>query len=168
MKDGKHAPGQHVLRARIDMEFSEHGHERSDIDASTRRDTFSRWKNANYFRATILRIVSAMLSRVRLFFFTLSLSLSQHTHTHNFRYDTLTLHVGVHSEQRAIGMVLDAIELEKENRVFQTEFARLNLTYTISSKRVLRGLVESGVVSGFDDPRLANTIRTSTSRCSSS
>ena len=51
--------------------------------------------------------------------------------------------------------VLDAIELEKENRVFQTEFARLNLTYTISSKRVLRGLVESGVVSGFDDPRLA-------------
>ena len=51
--------------------------------------------------------------------------------------------------------VLDAIELRKENRVFQTEFARLNLTYTISSKRVLRSLVESGVVDGFDDPRLA-------------
>lgn len=51
--------------------------------------------------------------------------------------------------------VLDAIELEKKNRVYQTEFARLNLTYTITSKRVLRSLVESGVVEGFDDPRLA-------------
>ncbi len=36
----------------------------------------------------------------------------------------------------------------------QTEFARLNLTYTVVSKRKLRTLVEGGYVSGWDDPRL--------------
>ncbi len=36
----------------------------------------------------------------------------------------------------------------------QTEFARLNLGYTIVSKRSLRELVELGKVSGWDDPRM--------------
>lgn len=36
----------------------------------------------------------------------------------------------------------------------QIEFARLNLTYTIMSKRNLRMLVEEGHVSGWDDPRM--------------
>jgi glutaminyl-tRNA synthetase len=36
----------------------------------------------------------------------------------------------------------------------QIEFARLNLTYTMMSKRLLRRLVEEGTVSGWDDPRL--------------
>ena len=36
----------------------------------------------------------------------------------------------------------------------QTEFARLNLSHTVTSKRKLRDLVEQGVVSGWDDPRL--------------
>lgn len=36
----------------------------------------------------------------------------------------------------------------------QIEFARLNLTYTIMSKRMLLELVEGGYVSGWDDPRL--------------
>jgi glutaminyl-tRNA synthetase len=40
----------------------------------------------------------------------------------------------------------------------QIEFARLNLSYTIMSKRMLRQLVEEGVVSDWDDPRLP-TIR---------
>jgi glutaminyl-tRNA synthetase len=36
----------------------------------------------------------------------------------------------------------------------QYEFARLNLTYTVMSKRFLKGLVDDGRVSGWDDPRM--------------
>ena len=36
----------------------------------------------------------------------------------------------------------------------QIEFARLNISYTVLSKRFLRGLVESGAVDGWDDPRM--------------
>jgi glutaminyl-tRNA synthetase len=36
----------------------------------------------------------------------------------------------------------------------QIEFARLNMTYTVMSKRKLRRLVEEKVVSGWDDPRM--------------
>jgi glutaminyl-tRNA synthetase len=36
----------------------------------------------------------------------------------------------------------------------QIEFARLNISYTVLSKRLLRPLVEAGHVSGWDDPRM--------------
>lgn len=40
------------------------------------------------------------------------------------------------------------------SRPHQYEFARLNVTYTLLSKRVLNGLVHGGHVSGWDDPRM--------------
>ncbi|MBQ4132920.1 MAG: glutamine--tRNA ligase/YqeY domain fusion protein [Desulfovibrionaceae bacterium] len=39
-------------------------------------------------------------------------------------------------------------------RSYQYEFARLSLTYTLLSKRVLIQLVQDGIVSGWDDPRM--------------
>lgn len=41
-----------------------------------------------------------------------------------------------------------------EHKPRQIEFARLNMTNTIMSKRYLRRLVEEGYVSGWDDPRM--------------
>jgi len=45
-------------------------------------------------------------------------------------------------------------ELIEGNRPHQTEFARLNISYTVISKRVLIELVEKGRVAGWDDPRM--------------
>ncbi|MBC7958275.1 MAG: glutamine--tRNA ligase/YqeY domain fusion protein [Vallitaleaceae bacterium] len=45
-------------------------------------------------------------------------------------------------------------QLEWPNPPRQIEFARLELTNTVTSKRKLRALVEEGVVDGWDDPRM--------------
>ena len=49
---------------------------------------------------------------------------------------------------------LGALEPLKGIRPKQREFSRLNLSYTITSKRILAELVSSGAVQGWDDPRL--------------
>ncbi|HHW45510.1 MAG TPA: glutamine--tRNA ligase/YqeY domain fusion protein [Clostridiales bacterium] len=46
-------------------------------------------------------------------------------------------------------------KLEIKNPPRQIEFARLNLNYTLTSKRKCLKLVEEGIVSGWDDPRMA-------------
>ncbi|MBE6689339.1 MAG: glutamine--tRNA ligase/YqeY domain fusion protein [Ruminococcaceae bacterium] len=48
--------------------------------------------------------------------------------------------------------VVDNIGFEKKPH--QYEFARLNVTYTVMSKRYLRQLVEEKIVDGWDDPRM--------------
>lgn len=49
--------------------------------------------------------------------------------------------------------VLKEIEWEHPSR--QIEFARLNLNYTLTSKRRCLALVKNGIVNGWDDPRMA-------------
>ncbi len=46
---------------------------------------------------------------------------------------------------------LDALEIHHPQQI---EFARLNLSYTVMSKRRLLELVEDGIVTGWDDPRM--------------
>ena len=48
--------------------------------------------------------------------------------------------------------VVNNISVETKPR--QIEFARLGITHTVLSKRKLRNLVETGMVSGWDDPRM--------------
>jgi glutaminyl-tRNA synthetase len=53
---------------------------------------------------------------------------------------------------------LCSLGLLSQPRPRQYEFARLNLTYIVTSKRKLRTLVEDGHVSGWDDPRMPTIV----------
>ena len=49
---------------------------------------------------------------------------------------------------------LYALEANRDRAPKQREFARLNLSYTITSKRKLKRLIDEGHVTGWDDPRM--------------
>ena len=50
--------------------------------------------------------------------------------------------------------VIEHCPIPAGSRPQQREFSRLNITYTVMSKRLLRSMVEEGLVSGWDDPRM--------------
>ena len=57
--------------------------------------------------------------------------------------------------RRVYDWILDNLDdFQKPNRTRQYEFSRLNLEYTLMSKRKLNDLVERKIVSGWDDPRM--------------
>ena len=57
--------------------------------------------------------------------------------------------------RRLYDWLLEHLErFNQPNRPHQYEFSRLNLEYTVMSKRKLQQLVEDGFVSGWDDPRM--------------
>jgi glutaminyl-tRNA synthetase len=57
--------------------------------------------------------------------------------------------------RRLYNWILENLDdFNKPNRPHQYEFSRLNLEYTVMSKRKLQQLVEHNLVSGWDDPRM--------------
>ena len=133
MQNGEYEPGSHVIRARIDMN-SKNMIMRDPILMRIRKETHFRGGARNIYPSyDFAHCISDVLEGT----------------THSL----CTLEFTANNE--LYEWILDAIEIEKNNRVSQTEFARLNLTYTLTSKRVLRDLVKNGFVDGFDDPRLA-------------
>jgi len=69
---------------------------------------------------------------------------------HRELYDWFIDNLPIHDKQ------LDPVK--GYDRPYQTEFARLNVSSFVMSKRKLKKLIEAGVVSGWDDPRMP-TIR---------
>lgn len=53
-----------------------------------------------------------------------------------------------------LASALEAYQIEPFNLPHQYEFARLNLSYVVTSKRKLKQLVDEGIVDGWDDPRM--------------
>ena len=131
MRAGEFADGTHVLRARIDMHHP---------NVLMRDPTLYRIRKAHHHRTGEAWRIYPMYD------FTHCISDALECITHSI----CTLEF---ENNRALyDWVLD--QLEMECRPHQYEFARLNLTYTVLSKRKLIQLVTEGHVSGWDDPRM--------------
>ena len=133
MKKGHFNPGDCVLRAKIDMS-SPNMHMRDPvlyriINTSHHR-TNDKWK----------------------IYPTYDWAHGQSDYIEQISHSFCTLEFEVHRE--LYDWFLQNIYDEGKLLPKQREFARLNLSYTIMSKRKLSELVESGLVSGWDDPRM--------------
>jgi len=130
MKAGEFADGARVLRAKIDM---------ASPNITMRDPTIYRIKKASHHRTGDKWCIYPMYD----FTHCISDSIEGITHSictlefENNRplYDWVLDQLGIHHPQ-------------------QIEFARLNLTYTLLSKRVLLKLVQNKTVSGWNDPRM--------------
>jgi len=131
MRAGEFEDGAHVLRAKIDM---------SHPNMLMRDPTLYRIRKAHHHRTGDAWCIYPMYD------FTHCISDALECITHSI----CTLEF---ENNRALyDWVLDQLGMECRPR--QYEFARLNLTYTVLSKRKLIQLVTEGLVSGWDDPRM--------------
>jgi len=132
MKNGEFENGTRVLRARIDM---------SAPNLNMRDPVLYRiMKNTEHHRTGDKWQIYPMYD------FTHCLSDSIENITHSL----CTLEFEDH--RPLYDWILD--ELRTLSHPQQIEFARLNLTYTVMSKRMLMELVENNYVTGWDDPRM--------------
>ncbi|MFP4154960.1 MAG: glutamine--tRNA ligase/YqeY domain fusion protein [Halothiobacillaceae bacterium] len=137
MRDGEFPDGSHVLRARIDM---------ASPNMNMRDPTIYRIRRASHHRTGDAWCIYPMYDYAHC----LSDAIEGITHSlctlefedHRALYDWF-LH-----------RLAELGHFDRENLPRQTEFARLNLTYTVLSKRKLIQLVQDGHVDGWDDPRM--------------
>ncbi|WP_089941749.1 glutamine--tRNA ligase/YqeY domain fusion protein [Candidatus Entotheonella palauensis] len=132
MRTGEFEDGTHVLRAKIDM---------ASPNVTMRDPTLYRIRNVPHHRTGDAWCIYPMYD------FTHCLSDAIEGVTHSL----CTLEF--ENNRPLYEWVLETLNLPQP-RPQQIEFARLNLEHTTLSKRYLRRLVESGQVSGWDDPRM--------------
>ncbi|UIJ37081.1 glutamine--tRNA ligase/YqeY domain fusion protein [Desulfobaculum bizertense] len=131
MRAGEFEEGSHVLRAKIDME---------NPNLVLRDPTLYRIRKVNHHRTGDAWCIYPMYD----FAHCLSDAIEGITHS------VCTLEFV--NNRPLYDWVLDTLELAP--RPHQYEFARLNLNYTVLSKRKLIQLVQDKHVSGWDDPRM--------------
>ena len=131
MKNGEFEDGAHILRAKIDMS-SPNMHMRDPVMYRIKRATHHRTgdKWCIYPMYDYAHPISDWIEGITHSICTLEFEI------HRPLYDWFLK------------------ELHLEDRPQQIEFARLNLSYTVMSKRKLLELVQEGYVSGWDDPRM--------------
>jgi glutaminyl-tRNA synthetase len=131
MRRGEFPDGRYVLRAKIDM---------ASPNINLRDPTLYRIRRARHQRTGDAWCIYPMYD----FAHTISDALEGITHS------ICTLEFEDH--RPLYEWILDHLDLPHRPR--QYEFSRLNLAYTVTSKRKLAELIEIGHVSGWDDPRM--------------
>ncbi len=131
MRAGEFEEGTHVLRAKIDM---------TSPNITMRDPVIYRIKKESHYRTGDRWCIYPMYD------FTHCLSDSIERITHSI----CTLEF--ENNRPLYDWFLD--ELKVKYHPQQIEFARLNLSFTVLSKRILIELVERGIVSGWDDPQM--------------
>ncbi|MFK8031057.1 MAG: glutamine--tRNA ligase/YqeY domain fusion protein [Gammaproteobacteria bacterium] len=131
MKAGEYDDGAHVLRAKIDM---------SSPNMNLRDPALYRIRRVHHQRTGDAWCIYPMYDFA-------------HALSDGFEGITHSLCTLEFEDHRPLyDWLLD--QVETPTRPQQIEFSRLNLAYTITSKRKLNQLVEQGSVSGWDDPRM--------------
>ena len=132
MRDGEFADGEKVLRAKIDM-----NHENMQM----RDPVLYRIRRQHHVRTGDEWII----------FPTYDWAHGQSDAIEGVTHSICTLEFDSH--RPLYDWCLEQLDLPRE-KPEQTEFARLNLTHTVTSKRKLRELVDDGSVTGWDDARM--------------